>query len=361
MSSICKETVMIHLPPKPFQPNTSDREILEKVNAYPYITSRQLAKLLYTPSYIRERCKALVDHEFLHGIRAPRPFGMGSSPLHFVLARAGRQYLRQRQVTLTDYIRPSELLQNPDHTRAVNEVYVLAALLQKRLPEMSLVRFIHERECKRRKLKVVVSDHTESGTTERTVSLIPDGIWQIATPHKRNPYTIALEVDCGTLTDQWKWRRKIAGYLALLAGAWQTDSYPDFLIDNLTIAIVAMPGEKRASELRQWTYAELAARGETECPNFLFLAGDPATMQPLDSFFAPGWHLPYSAELVASDHTDGLAFARHTGLSEDVLPDLTQPVPLIPGIDLSSFRPEPRLRLLPERYASSQEHAPKYR
>jgi hypothetical protein len=103
---------------------------------------------------------------------------------------------------------------------------------------------------------------------EAARSLIPDGIWQIAVPHKRTPYTIALEVDCGTLTDQWKWRRKIAGYLAVLAGALQTDSYPDFLTDNLTIAIIAVPGAKRMNLLREWTYAELAARGGTDCPNF---------------------------------------------------------------------------------------------
>jgi hypothetical protein len=126
------------------------------------------------------------------------------------------------------------------------------------------------------------------------MTVIPDGWFQLQVGTRR-PTSIAVELDRGGGERQgvWqiRWRRKVAALCA-----WAEGPYATLLqATNLTVAVVTPREAERAAQLREWTRAELEARGlwgagvEDPLDIFLFTAADPVTSPPNEFFCGLVW------------------------------------------------------------------------
>jgi hypothetical protein len=120
-----------------------------------------------------------------------------------------------------------------------------AEVLCRRYPRLQLAAALHEEDLRRRgPVAVRVGGGAEVGVLEDA--------WLDFRIDRREQVAIALEVDRGT-TPAPVWKRKVEALLA-----W-SKLYPDvYGTTSLTIAVVATSGERRASQLRGWTEAELS-------------------------------------------------------------------------------------------------------
>src|SRR5581483_5021438 len=75
----------------------ADVSILRALARYPYLSSRQVCRLLYrypaSLSWAQAKLKHLTDLGFLERVFLPRPTQFGSAPSLYALARPGRACL----------------------------------------------------------------------------------------------------------------------------------------------------------------------------------------------------------------------------------------------------------------------------
>jgi hypothetical protein len=233
----------------------------------------------------------LTDAGYCQRIWIPKRSPHGSAPAVYTLARKGLNFLRANGVEVTLRFHPSEqaglsyLFLN--HTLEVNDVLIAAELLCRAAPAYRLAGFRHERDLKRRPVRV-------RDGNGRHAAVIPDA-WLDLRIKGRYQVCLALELDRGT-EEQKRWRQKVANLLAYADGPYQDA----FDTKSLTIAVLTTSGDRRLLELVRWTEAELEAQGErTQADLFLFTASHPALLTPQDIFLSRRWLQPFNSASLA--------------------------------------------------------------
>lgn len=192
-----------------------DIEILKAVFAYRIMRQDQIQQLFFSSrSTAQYRLVRLYQHGFLQ--RHFLPVYAGWSPTLYTLDKRGIALLRQevglKNVKGWDDEVGHEFL---SHTLTINDVRV-AVTLACRQAGYTLSRWLSERQLKRDYAYVKITD--EKGQT-KSVSLIPDSYFTIATPQGKTSFF--LEVDMGTMT-VGRFATKIRAYQAYVrSGAYQ--------------------------------------------------------------------------------------------------------------------------------------------
>lgn len=254
---------------------------------YWYLTARQCTRLLYAEgslTRVQTLLKELADGGYVQRLFLPRPTPHGRVPAVYTLGRLGRAHLDALGMETPARLRPSDEREHRylflAHTLAVNDCLIALELLSRRVPQIAIQQMLHERTLRHRPITVTDPDG-------RHASVIPDG-WldlRVILPGSTDRYCIALELDRGT-TEQRAFRRKIARWVAAADGPYQHA----FGTDLLTVAIVATPGEGRATEIRRWIAAELASlHRQEQAVLFLVTAVDAAVVDPASFFTGPVW------------------------------------------------------------------------
>ncbi|MEO8714297.1 MAG: replication-relaxation family protein [Acetobacteraceae bacterium] len=263
------------------------RAILIVIARYYFLTARQGTRLLYAPgslTRVQMLLKELADDGYCRRLFLPRPSPHGRVPAVYTLGRLGRARLAALGIAVPARLRPSEERKHAylflDHTLAVNDALIAAALLSRTIPAITIHQMRHERDLRRTPITVTTLDGGRA-------SVIPDG-WldlRVAMPDGLYRSCIALEIDRGT-TEQWAFRRKIARWIAATGGPYQSV----FGTDLLTVAIVATPGKGRAEQLLRWIAAELTSlHREEQAGLFVVTAVDPALVDPVLFYGGPAW------------------------------------------------------------------------
>lgn len=263
------------------------RAILLALGRYFYLTARQATRLLYAPTsltHAQALLKELADDGYTQRLFLPRPTPHGRVPAVYTLGRLGRTYLDSIGADVPPRLRPSAERGHAylflDHSLAVSDCLIAAALLARRVPAITIHQMRHERDLRRTPIPVATPDGGQA-------SVIADG-WldlRVAMPDGVYRSCIALEIDRGTAGSA-AIRRKIGNWVAAADGPYQEA----FGTDLLTVAIVATPGERRATELLEWIAAELTSlHREEQAGLFVVTAVDAAVVAPALFYGGPVW------------------------------------------------------------------------
>ena len=272
---------------------SADEAILQAVQRYGYLTSRQIQRLRYaagTTSYVQMKLKLLCERGLLSRFYPPRAGRAGSSPAVYHLAARGRRFLRMAGYSevrsgrrITDETHSFLFLA---HTLAVIDLLIAVELLARHGRRLYLAEVLTERELRQKPVRVALPDGSHT-------AVIPDG-WIDLRLHGHRQVAIALELDRGT-TDQARWRRKVSALLAWADGPYQRR----FGTPSLTIAVVATSGATRAAGLLRWTEAELRRYDRAEDADlFRFTSLDPTCTVGPELFRAACWRRPFDHEAV---------------------------------------------------------------
>ncbi len=264
-----------------------DELILQSLGTYWVLTAEQIARLHYGSSinFVSQRLAEFCRGGLLARQELPLPRLKGNRPYVYRLDTKGRRYLEALGVELPP--RPHHSAQTPysfqglDHTLCVNDFLIALELLCREHDELRVARVIHERLFKRNYDRVDVQ--VKDGPAEK-IAVCPDAWVDLHTPTGR--VCLVLELDMGT-ENQRRWREKIRGLVA-----WTHARYEErFGTKNITFVIVAIPGQKRRMDLRQWTAAELK-RLKREQLAYLFCFTDvhPGSVAQSSFFLEPVWH-----------------------------------------------------------------------
>lgn len=263
------------------------RAILIVIARYYFLTALQGTRLLYAATSltrVQMLLKELADDGYCQRLFLPRPSPHGRVPAVYTLGRAGRAHLAALGIDVPARLRPSAERGHAylflDHTLAVNDALIAAALLSRTIPAITIQQMRHERDLRRTPIAVTTPDGGHA-------SVIPDG-WldlRVTMPDGVYRSCIAVEIDRGT-TEQRAFRRKVAHWIAATGGPYQSV----FGTDLLTVAIVATPGEGRAEQLLRWIAAELTALHRADAADlFLVTSVDMAAADPATLYCGPVW------------------------------------------------------------------------
>lgn len=263
------------------------RALLTVLARYHYLTARQATRLLYAATSLTRAqmfLKELTDDGYCQRLFLPRPSPHGRLPAVYTIGRLGRAHLAALGVDVPARLRPSEERKHAylflDHTLAVNDALIAAALLSRTIPAITIHQMRHERDLRRTPIAVTTLDGGRAG-------VIPDG-WldlRVAMPDGLYRSCIALEIDMGT-AGSVAVRSKIAHWVAATGGPYQSV----FGTDLLTVAIVATLDEGRAEQLLRWIAAELAALHRADAADlFLVTSVDTAAADPATVYCSPVW------------------------------------------------------------------------
>lgn len=272
---------------RPLVVGQPDLKLLASLNRYHFLTAAQMCRLYYSPTsitFVQEKAQGLARSKYVQRVFLPRLGQHGSSPSVYRLATRGMDYLKSAGYEVGGRYRPSEEGAHSylflSHTLAVNDVLMAGELLCRQYPTISLENMIHERDLK--KAPMYVSD----GGTKK-LPVIPDGYLDFRL-NGEYQVCIALEVDMGT-TEQRRFRKKVRELVACASGPYQER----FGTPSLTYAVVAVPGEKRFSELLRWTELELRELGAEDSDLFRLtsLSGEKVPSEEL--YLASRWYRPF--------------------------------------------------------------------
>ncbi len=276
----------------PFILGVTDDAILAALAQYYYLTALQVTRLLVSRgalTRVQTKLKRLTDAGYLQRLYLPRPSQSGKAPSIYTLARRGLNYLMASERATNPRYHPVEQTELSylflSHTLAVNDFLIGARLLTRQLPDVVLNDSRHERELKREPVHVTITEGPHHTPTK--LAVIPDG-WLQFHVHAAAETGVVLELDRGHI-EQKRWRRRVAALLAYARGPYEEQ----FHTPAITIAVLATPGEKRATDLLRWTEAELTARGETAEADLFRFTGLPPDSDPLALYTVPTWLRPF--------------------------------------------------------------------
>jgi Replication-relaxation len=229
-------------------------------------TAEQLCRLHYSMGSVkavRAKLRTLCDHGYVQFDAMPTKFT--PSPYYYVLDRPGLRYLQQAGLDINEGFRASKEVDKhalfAKHTLELNDIIISAAMLRRFNPTYWLESFIHERELKRKPYKA-----TWQGGS---FSLIPDTFLifrMIVSDGGQRRMPIVIEHDRGSEEQQY-FRRRIRAYLTML----RSEGYKElFNVGGITIAFTTSAGPARLGRMREWTWQELQASGESKSVGQLF-------------------------------------------------------------------------------------------
>ena len=184
------------------------------------------------------------------------------------------------------------------HALVISDVLIAVSLLCRHTPQLTLRALRHDRDLRRKPVKVAVPDGPDGAM--RTVQVVPDAFVDLGVGTKRKP--LLFEVDRQTESAR-TFRTKIRSLVSYAQGPYQEAMQAK----SLTICILAAPADKppynpvqHRDTLRRWLAAELTALGTPTGVQDLFriACADPATMPPEELFLAPHWYRPGSDQPV---------------------------------------------------------------
>lgn len=262
--------------PLPHRLTKRDRDILEALMTYGFLTALQLCRLLTgskSPlSYFRDRLKKLWHAHLVDRLFLPRaPHG---SPLTvYTLKRRNPTY---RSLYFLEH-----------HLATMDFLLAVRALTQNNNVEVSQVTL----EGQLRKNPVKVKEGT------REVAVIPDCYLKLLLHSAGQSYELAwcVEIDRGTQSSSTAFRRKAARYLAFAQGPYQ-EAYGTTAI---TIVIITTAGQKRLDNLTRALEDELLHLEQLgQADLFRLTSADLAHERPEKLFKEPRFRVPFSAERV---------------------------------------------------------------
>jgi len=215
---------------------TAEEKTLRAFSIYPYLTVEQLTTCLYSSGsarYVSAKLKALTERKLLHRLTRETI----NYPYVYCLGIQRIRYLQKIGCDIPVF-HPSEHTQHAPmflrHTLAVNDFLIAASKLPSISPDIAVAEIKHDWTLKRRQK-----------------DLVPDG-WIDFRIGERIQVCVWLEMDMGTM-DQKPFRRKIASLVA-----FSKQGYTEvFGTPSLTIAIVALEGEQRRTNILAWIQREL--------------------------------------------------------------------------------------------------------
>ncbi len=230
-------------------PTPADDPILAALNAYHFLTSGQVQRLLYgkrSTKYAPLRLANLVAGKYVLVDYPAPPRTAGRAKGVYMLDAKGRRYVSGvLGLEAPRRFRPSELTERSysfySHTLSVNDVLIAAELLAQRRPDIRLTEVRHELALKHVPIAVTVraTDEKTGKESFQKDALLPDGFLDVVAGNRRFP--ICLEVDKGT-QGQKEWRAKIRRYL----GAFERALEQHFNAKRVSVAVFALPHETPA-------------------------------------------------------------------------------------------------------------------
>lgn len=202
------------------------------------VTAEQLCRLHYSGgslTYVKALLKVLSDHGYV--LADAIPTKQYKSPYFYGLSPRGERYLRSTGVEVAAAKTIDRHALFIRHTLELNDVLIGAGQITRANPHYRLQGFHHERELKRRPIKL-----------ER-YTLIPDAFLDFRRA-ERLRLPVLLEHDRGT-EGEAHFKQKIRAYGALLdSGAYREI----FQVKTIVVAVTTFTGDTRALQLRQWTH-----------------------------------------------------------------------------------------------------------
>jgi hypothetical protein len=270
---------------------TIGKQSLRSLGTFGYLTSRQLAKLLYGATspewethlrYVQRTLHAQVAEELVIAL----PGRVVMMPNIYTLSgkgysAAGALGMPKRRVRPSEEADKAHNLFFREHTMAVTEVLIAAHLLAQTQPGIQLTRLYTERELKR---KIFVR------LPERTVCLEPDASLEFLLQEEWQDF-FHLELYRHLPPAAWRFKQKIHCYVTY-AETGQHEAL--FQTPALSIAVVAQTPQM-AETLKRWTEETLTEIGQPEQgERFFFRSGDMALASPVELFLTPFWQQPFS-------------------------------------------------------------------
>ena len=289
--------------------------ILTAIFHHHFMTADQVTRLLYSPgnaSTVRAMLVQLERAEYLTTRYLHRTTPVGSLPKLYTLDRDGFNLLKKQGLDMPKRFRRLEDKDTTStflpHTLAVNDVLIAAETLTKRYPAITLQRSFHELDLKQEKpIAVTVEKRSSEGNIihdkdsnalMETIRIVPDLFldFRIHQPEQEKPYfcRMFLEIDLDT-EGQKKIRQKVRAFLEFVKSG---ECFKRFGTKTPTVGFVnAEGGEKRRTELKAWTEAELKSTKEshfwTEMFVFTSLPDKPSVVDGEVLFLSPVWYMPF--------------------------------------------------------------------
>lgn len=261
----------------PYTIKPAEDAILRSMYVFPYLTGKQLTRLLYSPGSYKEvlaKLKRLYDNGYVLRKPLPSHIQAGSVPYVYWLATVGRHYLQTLGYDFTNWRNPSDmkLVHSAHlwHVLAVNDVLIAGANLASTHADLRLADIRH--------------DFTLKRTMQAPV--IPDG-WLDFRIREHEQQCIWLELDRGT-----EKLHAVKSKIERLV-AYATSGYAQhFGTPAITIAVATTEGEHRIREMVAWCEQQLAAMGEVqEADLFRFIALPEQYDASL--YITPVWSVPF--------------------------------------------------------------------
>jgi Replication-relaxation len=268
-------------------PAKSDRLQLAKAD--------QLCRLHYklgSLKAVKAKLRTLCDEGYVQFDCVPTKFTR--SPYYYMLTKKGINYLSEAGLDTQTAYRPDKDNDRHalfiDHTLAVDDVIVSAAILKKDLiakklqPNYWLESVVHERVIKRQPYRI--------NWKGETITLIPDGIltFRYLVGEQEQPIPIMLEHESSE-KGQFAFRRKVRAYIELLKDKFHGH--------KVRIAYTTTLGTRYLGKMCEWTWQELHATNEPVDLGraFLFAAiANPTPEKPIDPkklWLEPVWYSLY--------------------------------------------------------------------
>ncbi len=274
---------------KVFRVLPSHERLLQALGRYDRLTAEQTRRLLFgagSLTYVQARYKQLADAGYVLAVPVGRSVTHGSGPLVYSLDRRGRAFLSALGHDVPARLRQSEerARSSPHlrHSLAVADVLILADLLCRQDPRVSIERMVGERALKARPVVVTMPDGATRGVAlDAWIDL------RIRYEETHGQYCLGFEVDGGT---EWQaaWRRKVAALVSFERGPY-TEA---FGVESLTIVVVA-PNDERCRQLCSWTERELVEQGALSNADLWRFGAMPPDLADAVTFFrSPRWSVP---------------------------------------------------------------------
>ncbi len=264
----------------------SDDELLGILSLYHYLQVSQIARLLQREksiNAIRARLKKLVEESGLaETVTLPRvnPSGGGKNPFLYTLSIAGMKYLNNTHNAGLPIPTGTRKHGRLEHTSAVNDLLIAAALLPLLDPSVSIVDFRHERGALKTTPVKIGSD-----------LLVPDGFVQVR--YNNQEYGYFLELDRNT-EDQVVIAKKAQLYVAGSQGILQKHvSCNGFRV----VFCVVEGGDIRVKKITQMI--ESALQQQPEYAEMFLVGKIPETITPVELFTTPSFAVPFDGLLHA--------------------------------------------------------------
>ncbi len=300
---------------QPYEPTGVDRDILELVYRWHYVTAEQIRRYRGQSDNslhdIQRRLKLLVEHDYLYPARLWRDTPAGRVPFVYTLDTNGIKLLHECGLEAKRYFRKDRKhnpLQFP-HNLTINEVALAAIQLPASEPRIHLSKVLHDWELKREQYQVTLYRDTYTTRSTEEVTMTPDLWLDFRITRQRQTFQVCMfvEVDMGTHTSKERFQKKIASYVEFINSGQYRQR---FFTTSVLIAYLTPKGDNRRDEMKFLCEQQLAnnpmwrpqyytfghaATGTGDAGLFLFGSIPPGALNPTDTFLSSFCLAPFDS------------------------------------------------------------------